>query len=111
MFECVDVEKNVVEAAAKRDEHQNWWKSLVSSTSSTTKHEEEIPEAAPLVFPELDNMVPEKENAVKQFGRFRAGHYNRQGQAKSDAAHPNSKFDGLPKEFAGRHVNPTSDAR
>lgn len=111
--ETIDINRNVTEAVASRD-GEDWskWKNLTSSSSSTTKHEEEIPEAAPLIFPDLDNMnTAQKENAVKHFGHFVGDYMDRRGQAKFDAAHPDSKLGGVPQQdFASRYSDPNHPA-
>ena len=110
LTECVNINKNITKTVERRNEHQSKWKNLVSASASTGKHEEEIPEAAPLIFPELDTMAHhQKENAVKHFGHFLADYYDRRAQASFDAEHPDSKLRGTPrKEFAEQYADPNS---
>lgn len=112
--EEVDVTRNISQQVAKRDdEERSKWRNLVSASSGKTEHEEEIPEFAPLVFPDLDKLGEEqKVGAVKHFGHFMRDYYDRQSQAKFDAAHEDSKLAGVTprKEFASRYSDPNHPA-
>jgi hypothetical protein len=69
-MEEVDLDHNIAKTIEERD-GQSKWKNLFSASSSTTTQEAEIPEAAPLIFPQLDDLDEEqKESSVKRFGHF-----------------------------------------
>ena len=110
----MDVENNIVGLVGKRDEENRArWKNLLSSTAGKTTHEEEIPEFAPLVFPQLDDLnEQQKQNAVKQFGSFLSEYMDRKSQAKFDGVHENSKLAGVHPEhqFASRYSDPNNPA-
>ena len=111
VLENVDIEKNTTEQVANRD-GQSKWKNIWKSAAGTTRNEEEIPEFAPLIFPALDNMdETQKESSVKHFGHFMQDYFDRQSQAKFDAAHPESKLSGVApkKEFASAYSDPNSN--
>ncbi|KAI1879231.1 hypothetical protein JX265_002185 [Neoarthrinium moseri] len=111
LMEEVDLEHNVAKTIEKRD-GQSKWKHLVSASSATTKHDAEIPEAAPLIFPQLDNMdETQKQNSVKRFGNFMKDYHDRQAAAKFETQNPDSKIPNVPrKEFASKYSDPNHPA-
>ncbi len=110
----IDVTTGINQKVAKRDDDdRSNWKNYFQGSSGKTHHEDEIPEFAPLVFPELDNLPEEKkEGAVKHFGSFMGEYYDRRGQAKFDAENEDSKLSGVTgeHEFASRYSDPNSAA-
>lgn len=86
----------------------------LSRKSGTTRSELAMPDAAPLVFPQLD-AIPEdkKPNAVKRAGAFLSDYYDRRSQATFEYNHPGAKLGELApprQEFASRYSDPTSSA-
>lgn len=110
-IEEVDLDHNIARTIEQRD-GQSKWKNLFSAASSTTKHEAEIPEAAPLVFPQLDSLdEQQKQSSVKQFGHFLQDYYDRQAAAKFEAQHPDTNIPQAPrKEFASKYSDPNHPA-
>ncbi|GAB7356917.1 hypothetical protein MBLNU459_g7769t1 [Dothideomycetes sp. NU459] len=110
--ENVDIQHNTTETIAKRDGHERGtWKKMITSSDSTTKHEEEIPEFAPLTFPQLDRASDQqKQSATKQFGRFVTDYYDRQARARFDGQYPDSKLTAAlpPEEWASKYSDPNS---
>ena len=112
--ETIDITTNTVQQISKRDdENRAKWKNLFSGSAGKVEHDEEIPDFAPLVFPQLDNMNDkQKENAVKHFGSFMAEYHDRRGQAKFDSENVDSKLANLgpEKTFASRFSDPNHPA-
>lgn len=112
--ETIDVTTNTIAQVAKRDdEDRAKWKNLYQGSAGKVERDEEIPDFAPLVFPELDKLDDQqKENAVKHFGHFLAEYYDRKGQAKFDAENEGTKLAGVTgeKEFASRYSDPNHPA-
>ena len=98
--------------------------------SGTTRNELELPEAAPLIFPDLDAIPDEnKPSTVKRAGAFLSDYYDRRAQAnfvqsypiivifddtdiEQEYYNPNSKLnvDQPRKEFVSRYSDPNSPA-
>ena len=79
VVETVDIAQNTAKAVASRDTGH---RSKLRLSNGTTRIELEIPEAASLVFPELDSMsAGEKKNASKEAGTFLAEYFDRRAQA------------------------------
>ncbi|KAF9874291.1 hypothetical protein CkaCkLH20_08274 [Colletotrichum karsti] len=92
IVEDVDLDSNIAKAVEGRD-GQSKWKNAFSSASTTTKNEVEIPEPAPLVFPDLDALDDgKKQNAAKEFGQFVTKYFDRRAASKFEAENPNSKI-------------------
>ena len=111
ILEEADLQQNITKSIEKRD-GKNKWKGVVSSSDMTIKTDVEIPEPAPLIFPELDQMSPQqKKNSVKRFGHVMQDYMDRRAAATFDAAHPDSKLPAAPqKEFASVYGDPNSAA-
>ena len=113
--ETVDATLKTVQAVANRDvEDRAKWKNLFQGSAGKVKHEEEIPDFAPLVFPQLDSMsdhAKEKRRSNTLATSF-AEYYDRRGQAKFDGKAEGSKLAGLSgeKEFASRFSDPNHPA-
>ncbi|MCJ1390211.1 hypothetical protein MMC18_003069 [Xylographa bjoerkii] len=81
--------------------------------SGATYRELEMPEAAPLVFPLLDDAIQtggaQKPNALKKSHEFLADYYDRRAQAAYSARSPDSslKFSSeIQPKFASRFSDP-----
>ncbi|KAI4600894.1 hypothetical protein KJ359_013057 [Pestalotiopsis sp. 9143b] len=111
IIEEVDIDHNIAKAIGTR-EGQNRWKRTFSTSATTAKQEADIPECAPLIFPQLDNLdEKKKENSIKQFGSFMSDYYDRQAAAKFETQHPESRIPTAPrKEFASSYSDPNSAA-
>ncbi|KAK1857087.1 hypothetical protein CCHR01_00161 [Colletotrichum chrysophilum] len=97
LIEDIDLEHNIAKAVDDRD-GQSKWKNAVRSASTTTKSEVEIPEPAPLVFPQLDALDEgKKQNAVKEFGQFVSTYFDRRAASHFQAQHPDSKIPQAPQ--------------
>ncbi|KAF7533667.1 hypothetical protein G7054_g6887 [Neopestalotiopsis clavispora] len=109
LIEDVDIDHNITKSIGTR-EGQGKWKRAFSTSSSTTTQEAQIPECAPLIFPQLDSLDEKKKgNSIKQFGSFLSDYYDRQAAAKFEAGHPESKIPAAPrKEFASDYSDPTT---
>jgi len=112
--EIVDLETKLVSQVAKREtEDKAKWKTAFRGAADKTRHDEEMPDFAPLIFPELDRLEEtQKENEVKRFGHVLGDYYDRRAQAKFDAGHEGSKLAGLAGEtqFASRYSDPNHPA-
>ncbi|OCK86330.1 hypothetical protein K432DRAFT_421081 [Lepidopterella palustris CBS 459.81] len=84
--------------------------------SGKTYGEIEMPEAAPLVFPALDQVLDadpdgKKPNAFKRGGEFVANYGDRRAQAKYNYENPDSKLTMQPPpKFASRYADPNHPA-
>jgi hypothetical protein len=91
-------------------------------SSGKTYGELELPEAAPLIFPALENLADDtsmdaeqKKSKMKSSQKFVADYFDRRAQAKYMAENPNSKLavspgeEGGPK-FASRYADPNHPA-
>lgn len=77
----------------------------------------ELPEAAPLIFPALDEVAaamgqdPEKQNAFKKSQKFVADYFDRRWQATFNQVKPTSStLSPGPSEFASRYSDPNHPA-
>jgi len=111
IIEETNIQENITRSVEKRD-GKNKWKGIISSSDMALTNELEIPDPAPLVFPELDKMTPQqKENAVKRFGHTMQSYMDRRAAASASAANPDSKLPTAPqKEFASVYADPNSAA-
>jgi hypothetical protein len=103
--EEVDLSQSITKAVGARyDGHGNKF----SQSSGRTHGELQLPQAAPLIFPELDALPEgEKEGAFKKGGRFLGDYFDRRAQARFEAENPDSKLNVAPrKEFASRFSDP-----
>ncbi|KAK7445042.1 hypothetical protein CaCOL14_001740 [Colletotrichum acutatum] len=92
VVENIDLDHNITQAV-EGSEKQSKWKKLLHSGSSTTKSEAEIPEPAPLVFPQLDEMDEgQKQNMVKKFGDSISKYYDRKATDRFKKENPDSKL-------------------
>ena len=101
--ETIDADEAVQQGITKRVDGGKKF----GGKSGETHHDWQLPEAAPLVFPELDN-AQGKDVGKKEFlGEY----YNGRARAKFEESNPDSKLSVLPKEeFASRYSDPTHTA-
>jgi hypothetical protein len=111
ILEETNIEQNITRSLQKRD-GKNKWKGVISTSDMTFTNELEIPDPAPLVFPEIDKMTTQqKENSVKRFGHLMQDYMDRRASATTNAANPNSKLPVAPqKDFASVYGDPNSAA-
>ena len=108
----VDLSANIIQSvAANSDGHHGITKTLKASSGKTAEFE--IPESAPLVFPQLDSLSEvKKEGKMRKGMSFLADYFDRRAQASWEANHPGSALAGVAprKDFGGRFADPTSSA-
>ena len=82
------------------------------ANSSGKTREIEIPEAAPLIFPELDALPEgEKENVFKRSGKNLGDYFDRRAQAKFEKENPGSKLTvHSERKYASRFSDPDHPA-
>jgi hypothetical protein len=109
LVQDVDMNTNVLTSIASREVGQ---KSRFANAHGTTKREIEIPESAPLIFPELDALPEsEKENVFKRSGKQLGNYFDRRAQAKFEKQHPESKLNlHQERHFASRFSDPNHPA-
>ncbi|KAF2502293.1 hypothetical protein BU16DRAFT_474474 [Lophium mytilinum] len=107
--EIFDMQSNVATAIAKRDDPKRRKMTNFRASSAKTMGEEQLPEAAPLIFPALDAASDEQKlNAFKRAGAFVKDYGDRKAQASFMANQPDSKLNVTPKpEFSSRFADPT----
>jgi hypothetical protein len=84
-------------------------------SSGKTYGELEMPEAAPLIFPALDQLAAteegvKKQNKLKSSQKFMADYFDRRAQATYAAQNPNSLLAQRPSAFASRYSDPNHPA-
>ena len=84
-------------------------------TTGKTHTELELPEAAPLIFPNLDAAADEeeagkKQNAFKKSGKFISNYIDQRAHATYNAENPNSSLSTGAPEFKSRYADPTHPA-
>lgn len=73
---------SIAKAVSNTSDDGNF-RSKFSRASGTTRSDLEFPEAAPLVFPDLDQIPDgDKPNAVKRSGKFLGEYFDRRAQAR-----------------------------
>ena len=90
----------------------------VRLSAGKTYGELEMPEAAPLIFPALDELAAsktedgvKKQSKMKSSKKFVADYYDRRAQAQYAAENPDSSLaQTQPKEFASRYSDPNHPA-
>ena len=108
--ERVDMSANIIKSVTARDSHHGMMGNLKSSSGKTAEFE--IPDPAPLVFPQLDSLPNAKKEGKMQSGMsFLSDYFDRRSQASWEAQHPGSALNVAPrKDFGGRFADPTSAA-
>jgi hypothetical protein len=106
----VDMSTNVLTAISSREGPK---RSRFANSSGKTR-EVEIPESAPLVFPELDALPQgEKDNVFKRGSKNLDIYFDRRAQMKFEAQNPGSKLNvrsGPERPFASRFSDPNHPA-
>lgn len=107
--EVFDMGSNVATAISKREDPNRGKMAQFHAGSAKTMGEEQLPDAAPLVFPELDAASDEQKlNAFKRAGAFMKDYGDRKAQASFAANQPDSKLNvGAKPEFSSRFADPT----
>ncbi|KIW35199.1 uncharacterized protein PV07_01912 [Cladophialophora immunda] len=108
LVQNVNMNTNVVTSIATRDSGRGGRFANAAGSS----REIEIPESAPLIFPELDALPEsEKENAFKRSGKRLGDYFDRRAQAKFEKANPGSKLNVYQeRQFASRFSDPNHPA-
>jgi hypothetical protein len=104
----VDMNTHVLTSIASREGPK---RSRFANFSGKTR-EIEIPESAPLIFPELDALPEgEKENVFKRSGKNLGDYFDRRAQAKFEKENPGSKLNVYgERRFASRFSDPNHPA-
>ncbi|OAP57580.1 hypothetical protein AYL99_08318 [Fonsecaea erecta] len=108
LVQNVDMNTHLVTSIATRDSGRG----SRFADSAGSSREIEIPESAPLIFPELDALPEgEKENAFKRSGKRLGDYFDRRAQAKFEKANPGSKLNVYQdRQFASRFSDPNHPA-
>ncbi|KAH0840878.1 putative fad binding domain protein [Fonsecaea pedrosoi] len=108
VMQNVDMNTHVVTSIAKRDSGRG---SRFANAAGSSR-EVEIPESAPIIFPELDDLpAGEKENAFKRSSKRLVDYFDRRAQAKFEQANPGSKLNLYQeRQFASRFSDPNHPA-
>jgi len=93
------------------------WTKKLRSSSGTTRGELELPEAAPLIFPALDDVAfdasadgAKKKSKMKNSGKFVADYFDRRAQAQYAADNPGSSLAQTDPVFKSRYADPNHPA-
>lgn len=108
LVESVDLNTHLLTSIASRDSGRG---GRFANSSGHTR-EIEIPESAPLIFPELDALPEgEKENVFKRTGKNLGDYFDRRAQAKFEKENPGSKLNvQQERHFASRFSDPNHPA-
>lgn len=108
LIQTIDMNTNLQTSIASRASGHG---SRFANASGKTR-EIEIPESAPLIFPELDALPEgEKENSFKRSGSRLGDYFDRRAQAQFEKAHPESKLNvHQERHFASRFSDPNHPA-
>ncbi|KAB8290187.1 hypothetical protein EYC80_011056 [Monilinia laxa] len=89
----------------------------IKISSGTTYGELEMPEAAPLIFPKLDQIAEvgasdntQKGNKLKDSGKFVTDYFDRRAQAKYAMENPTSSLATPKPQFSSRYSDPNHPA-
>jgi len=112
--DTVDLQSQINSDVGDRDSGKS--EHFYSSSSARTHSAVELPDACPLIFPELEALPEDKQqNAFKKIGNGLADYSDRKARARFAATNPddvNSKLDVLPPpEFASRFSDPNDPSR
>lgn len=109
LVQTVDMTTNVLTSIASREVGHA---SRFANAHGTTKRDIEIPESAPLIFPELDALPEnEKENVFKRSSKRLGDYFDRRAQAKFEKQYPESKLNlHQEQHFASRFSDPNHPA-
>jgi hypothetical protein len=112
LIQDIDMNTHVVKSIATRETEGHRLRNKFANSAGHA-HEFEIPESAPLIFPELDALPEgEKEGAFKRGGKNLANYFDHRAQVKFEKENPGSKLNnyGQPHQFASRFSDPNSKA-
>jgi hypothetical protein len=111
--EVTDISKTIDKVNLERTGAKKFIYSMRNEDGST-RSEAELPEAAPLIFPDLDALsIEEKTEAIqnKKTGTFMAEYYDRRAQATYNKKNPASKLAVTPEpQFVSRYADPNHPA-
>ena len=106
----IDTNQNIQDSITKRADGKG---GKLGGASGETHNPWELPESAPLIFPEIDE-AQEKgdEGKAKQGGHFLADYMNRRARAKFEHENPDAEqlHAGQDREFASRYSDPNHPA-
>lgn len=106
--QVVDMNTAITQAVSSRVDPAH--RSKLHMSSGTTTSDFQMPVAAPLIFPSLDELS-EADKAKHENTSFLADYFDRRAQAKFAAQHPGSALNVLPQtKFASKYSDPTSAA-
>lgn len=114
----VDITKAISSSMAPAESTMRQTFKNMRLSSGKTYGELEMPEAAPLIFPDLDKLADEtsaegvkKQNKLKNTQKFVADYFDRRAQAKYAAENPSSSLVKTPETtFASRYADPNHSA-
>jgi hypothetical protein len=112
LIQDIDMNTHVVQSIATKETEGRKLRNKFANSSGHA-HEFEIPESAPLIFPELEALPEgEKEGAFKRGGKNLANYFDHRAQVKFERENPGSKLNnyGQPHQFASRFSDPNSKA-
>lgn len=93
-------------------DEDKFWKGLLQGAAGKTTQDKEIPEAAPLTFPDLDSLdEAQKQSSIKRNGAFLADYYDHRARATFAVDNADSKLADVAsrKEFASEYVDPANE--
>jgi len=117
--EQVDITKTVATSTTKPASGMRQQFNNFRISSGETYGELELPEAAALIYPDLEAVASDrsaegikKQNMLKSSQKFIADYFDRRAQAEYAAKHPGSKLSGSGEEpqFSSRWADPNSKA-
>ncbi|KAI9736248.1 MAG: hypothetical protein M1834_001134 [Cirrosporium novae-zelandiae] len=117
LCEEIDINKLVVKTMTPASSAMREKMKSLRMASGETRGELQLPEAAPLIFPKLDQLADEagadqaKQNKFKQSTAFVSDYLDRRAQATYNAQNPNSILAvQQPQQFASRYSDPNHPA-
>jgi hypothetical protein len=104
---------NTMSSLASSANQPRGWSQKLGTSSGTTHGELQLPEAAPLSFPALDDIAADssaegakKKNKLKEGGRFMADYFDRRAQAQYAHDNPGSSLVQTDPKFNSRYADP-----
>jgi hypothetical protein len=101
--EVVDLNTNITKAVGARFDGQG---KKFKSSSGKTKGELQLPEPAPLIFPDLDSLPENQKKDARKKSEFMDDYFDRRAQAQFEAENPGSKLIAPRKKFVPRFSDP-----
>ncbi|MCJ1376287.1 hypothetical protein MMC20_007529 [Loxospora ochrophaea] len=110
--ELVNINNAIAKSLNPSDSRTRRQLDKLKVSSGKTYGEMQMPEAAPLVFPTLDNASDaQKKNAFKKSSNFVGDYLDRRAQATYNAKNPNSSLSVAPEpKFTSRYSDPNHPA-